>query len=45
MKVVMEKIVKLFPAYLMNPANPKLFTLETFVVYDIVVYVRIDYGI
>jgi len=33
MKVVMEKIAKLFPTYLMNPTNCKIFTLETFVGY------------
>ena len=35
MKVVMDNIAKLFPAYLMNPANRETFTLETFVVYGI----------
>ena len=31
--VVMEKIAKLFPIYLMNPETAKLFTVKTFVIY------------
>jgi len=34
-KVVMEKIVKLFPTYLMNPANCETFHPRNFVVYNI----------
>ena len=35
-KVVMEKITKLFPAYLMSPANHETFHSRNFVVYGIV---------